>query len=48
MSSEEASTGDSVDSLSEVSSSDDDFAKIHVESTSSDEEVWKIMELLNK
>ena len=39
MSSEEASTGDSVDSLSEVSSLDDDFAKMHFESTSSDEEV---------
>ena len=48
MSSEEASAGDSVDSLSEVSSLDDDFAKIHFESTSSDEEVWKILELLNK
>ena len=39
MSSEEASTGDSIDSLSEVSSLDDDFAKMHFESTSSDEEV---------
>ena len=38
MPSEEASTGDSVDSLSEVSSLDDDFAKMHFESTSSDEE----------
>ena len=39
MPSEEASTGDSVDSLSEVSSLDDDFAKMHFESTSFDEEV---------
>ena len=39
MSSEEVSTEDSVDSLSEVSSLDDDFAKMHFESASSDEEV---------
>ena len=39
MSSEEANTEDSVDSLSEVSSLDDDFARIHFESGSSDEEV---------
>ncbi|CAF4673390.1 unnamed protein product [Rotaria sp. Silwood1] len=35
----EARTEDSVDSLSEVSSLDDDFAGMHLESTSSDEEV---------
>jgi hypothetical protein len=39
MSSEEASTEDSVDSLSVVSSLDDDFARIQLESASSDEEV---------
>ena len=39
MSSEEVSREDSVDSLSEVSSLDDDFAKMHFESASSDEEV---------
>ncbi len=39
MSSEEASTEDSVDSLSEASSLDDDFTRMHLESTSSDEEV---------
>ena len=39
MSSEEVSREDSVDSLSEVSSLDDDFAKMHFESVSSDEEV---------
>ena len=39
MSSEEASTEDSVDSVSEVSSLDDDFAEMHLESASSDEEV---------
>ena len=37
--SSEVSTEDSVDSLSEVSSLDDDFAKMHFESASSDEEV---------
>ena len=39
MSSQEVSTEDSVDSLSEVSSLDDDFAKMHFTSASSDEEV---------
>ncbi|CAF3163803.1 unnamed protein product, partial [Rotaria sp. Silwood2] len=39
MSSEEARTEDSVDSLSEVNSLDDDFAEMHLESASSDEEV---------
>ena len=39
MSSQEVSTEDSVDSLSEVNSLDDDFAKMHFESASSDEEV---------
>jgi len=39
MSSEEANTEDSVDSLSEASSLDDDFAGMHFESASSDEEV---------
>jgi hypothetical protein len=39
MSSEEASTEDSVESLSEVSSFDDDFTRMHLESASSDEEV---------
>ncbi len=39
MSSEEASTEDSGDSLSEVSSMDDDFVRMHFESASSDEEV---------
>jgi hypothetical protein len=39
MSSEEASIEDSVDSLSEVSSLDDDFARMHFESASSDEDV---------
>ncbi|CAF4294064.1 unnamed protein product [Adineta steineri] len=39
MSSEEASTEDSLDSLSEVSSLEDDFARMHFESASSDEEV---------
>jgi hypothetical protein len=39
MSSEEANTEDRVDSLSEVSSLDDDFARMHFESASSDEAV---------
>ena len=39
MSSEEVSTEDSVNSLSELSSLDDDFAKMHFESASSGEEV---------
>ena len=39
MSSEKVSTEDSVDLLSEVSSFDDDFARMHFESASSDEEV---------
>ncbi|CAF4545781.1 unnamed protein product, partial [Rotaria sp. Silwood2] len=39
MSSEEARTEDSVDSSSEVGSLDEDFAEIHLESASSDEEV---------
>ncbi|CAF1251388.1 unnamed protein product [Rotaria magnacalcarata] len=39
MSSEEASTEDSVDSFSEVSSLDDDFARMYFLSASSDEEV---------
>ncbi|CAF1340376.1 unnamed protein product [Adineta steineri] len=39
MSSEEASTEDSPDSLSEVRVLDDDFARMHFESASSDEEV---------
>ncbi len=39
MSSEEVSTVDSADSLTEVSSLDDDFARMHFESASSDEEV---------
>ena len=39
MSSEEASTEDNFDSLCEVSSLDDDFARIHFESASSDEDV---------
>jgi hypothetical protein len=38
MSSEEVSTEDSVDSLSEVSSLNDDFARMHFESGSSDAE----------
>jgi len=39
MSSEEIDTDDSVESLSEVSSLDDDFAALHFDSGSSDEEV---------
>ena len=39
MSSEEARTEDSVDSLSEVSSLDDDFARMHFEFPSSDKDV---------
>jgi hypothetical protein len=39
MSSEEVSTEDSVDSLSEVSSLGDDFVRMQFESASSDEEV---------
>ena len=39
MSSEEAGTEDSVDSLSEVTSSDKDFDRIHFKSESSDEEI---------
>ncbi|CAF4481852.1 unnamed protein product, partial [Rotaria magnacalcarata] len=39
MSSEEASTEDSVDSFSEVCSLDDDFARMYFLSASSDEEV---------
>ena len=39
MSSQEVSTKDSVDSLSEVNSLDDDFAKMHFKSASSDEEI---------
>ena len=39
MSFEETDTEESVGSLSEVSSLDDDFDKIHLESESSDEEV---------
>jgi hypothetical protein len=39
MSSEETSTEDSIDSLSEVSSLNDDFVRVHIESTSSDEEI---------
>ena len=39
MSSEEVSTEDSVDSLSEVSPLDDDFAKMHCEYASSNKEV---------
>ncbi|CAF2787935.1 unnamed protein product [Rotaria sp. Silwood2] len=39
MLSEEASTEDSVDTLSEVSCLDDDFARMHFESASSGEDV---------
>ena len=39
MSSEETSIEDSIDSLSEVNSLNDDFVRMHFESTSSDEDI---------